>query len=149
MLLPQIGAGGVQGGGLVDELPGLAQVPGTVGLVGGHGGAVGLLALRGTVGTALRVCLSRRVRLSLGSRSTGLAMAAGVARVVSGCLGSIRVIVCHAVEGFVDVADPCAGGGEFFGVREGLADAAASVGHLAAGVVDVSEHPGFARVQFG
>ena len=41
VLLPQVGAGGVQGGGLVGELPGGAQVSGPVGLVGGHGRAVG------------------------------------------------------------------------------------------------------------
>jgi hypothetical protein len=39
-LLPQVGAGGVQDGSLVGELPGGVQVPGPVGLVGGHGGTV-------------------------------------------------------------------------------------------------------------
>jgi hypothetical protein len=41
VLLPQVGAAGVQGGGLVGELLGGAQVSGPVGLVGGHSGAVG------------------------------------------------------------------------------------------------------------
>jgi hypothetical protein len=44
VLLPQPGAGGVRRGGLVDKLPGPVQVPGTVGLVGGHSRAVGLHA---------------------------------------------------------------------------------------------------------
>ena len=41
VLLPQVGPGGIQGGGLVGELPGGVQVSGPVGLVGGHGRAVG------------------------------------------------------------------------------------------------------------
>jgi hypothetical protein len=44
VLGPQLGPGGVQGGGLVGELPGLVQVPGPVRLVGGHGRAVRLHA---------------------------------------------------------------------------------------------------------
>lgn len=44
VLLPQLGAGGVQGGGLVDELLGLVQVPCPICLVGGNGRAVGLHA---------------------------------------------------------------------------------------------------------
>ena len=41
MLLPQAGAGGVQGGSLVDQLPGGGQISGSVGLAGGHSGTVG------------------------------------------------------------------------------------------------------------
>jgi hypothetical protein len=41
VLLPQAGAGRIQGGGLAGELPGGVQVSGPVGLAGSHGRAVG------------------------------------------------------------------------------------------------------------
>jgi hypothetical protein len=44
VLLPQGGAGGIQVGGVVGELPGGVQVPRPVSVVGGHGGTVGLHA---------------------------------------------------------------------------------------------------------
>ena len=51
VLLPQPGAGGVQRGRLVGQLPGLVQVPGPVRLVGCHSRAVslhpGVVALAG------------------------------------------------------------------------------------------------------
>jgi hypothetical protein len=49
MLLPQAGAGRVQGGSLVDQLPGDGQISGSVGLVGPHAGAVG----RGSHGSGI------------------------------------------------------------------------------------------------
>jgi hypothetical protein len=52
VLLPQLGAGGIEGSGTVGQLPGTVQVPFPVGLVGGHGCLVGL--------GASAVCRARR-----------------------------------------------------------------------------------------
>ena len=95
-------------------------------------------------------CCSSSV-VSVPSRFGGASglWAAGVAGLLPGCLGSAWIVACHAVESFVDAAHSGPGSGEFRGVREGLADVAASVGHLAAGVVDVGEYLGLACLQFG
>jgi hypothetical protein len=63
--------------------------------------------------------------------------------------GTARILLCHAVQRFVELTDLFPGSGEFGGVREGLADAAARVGDLAAGVLDVGQGAGLARLELG
>ena len=60
-----------------------------------------------------------------------------------------RILLCHAVQGFIDLTDSFPGRGELLGMREGLADAVARVSDLAAGVLDVGQGAGLACLQLG
>jgi|SRR6266568_5046595 len=109
VLPPQPGTRGVQGGGLVDQLPGLIHVSGPVGLVGGHGGAVGVpataaartcswadgvLALRGGVPT---VTAGRHARFRCGWMASGFVRAAAAAGFLLGCSGTAWILLGHPV----------------------------------------------------
>ncbi len=159
VLLPVPSTCGVEGGGLFDQLPGLVQVSGLVCLVGGYRGAVdlhpaavarglscpvGTLALRGDVPIITGM---RGARFRFGLLASRLVTAAGAAGITVRRPGMTLFLLGHAVQGFIDVANACAGGGEFGDVLEGLADAAAGVVHLAAGVFDVARRPGRGRRQ--
>jgi hypothetical protein len=161
VLLPQRGAGRVERSRLLGQLPGPVQVPCLVRLAGGlrravrlHAGGVFrscgglpgiLLALRGDV---VRASGGRQVCCTcyrLGWLGFGLLRAAGAAGLLAGWRGMIWLLLRHAVECLADFPDPLAGGGEFFCVRELLADAGAGVGDLAAGVVDFGQRICLAR----
>ena len=163
VLLPQPGAGGVQRGGLVGQLPGLVQVPRPVRLVGGHRRAVslhaGAVALAGTLpgraSFALRgdVC-ARLVVCAWGGASgfrfgsAGLRAGAGCPRAGYSWLGrrGIGLDRCCAMRSSASSISRTRSraAASSVGVREGLADAAAGVGDLAAGVVDVGQRLGLA-----
>ena len=161
VLLPEPGTGRVQGGGLVDQAPGLVQVSGPVGMVGGYGGAVSVHAAAfarahswadgalGFCGGAPIVTARRRARFHRGWVASGFVRAAAAAGFLPGRLGTTRNLLCHAVQGLVDLAYPFLCCGEFVGVGEGLADAAARVSDLAAGVLDVGQSAGLACLQLG
>ncbi len=157
--LPEPGTGGVQGGGVVNQLAGLVQVSCPVGLVGGYSGAIGIHATTvaqtyDRAGGVLRLRSGRPI-VTVSSRTHFRRgwMASGFRRTTADFLprgpGTARILLRHAVQGLVDVTDSVPGGGEFVGVREGLADAVACVGDLAARVLDVGQCAGLACLQLG
>jgi len=161
VLLPKPGTRGVQGGGLVDQLPGLIQVAAPVGLVGSYSGAVGVHAtavartcgwadgMLGLCGGVLIVTVKRRACSCCGWTASAFVRAAATAGFLPGGSGTTRILLCHAVQRFVDLTDPFPRGGELLGVREGLADAAARVGDLTASVIDVGQRIGLACLHLG
>jgi hypothetical protein len=167
VLGPQSGAGGVQSGGLVGELPGCFQFPRPVRLASGDGRAVGFRAaaviqvsgwpgvvpaLRGDVMTIRWVRLAGGVRFWPGRLGSGLELAAAAGTAVRlglGCRSATGILPGHSVESAVDVADSFAGCGEFGGVREGLTDAAARMGDLTACVLDAGQCGGLACFELG
>ena len=108
--LPQPGTRGVQGGGLVDQLPGLIQIAVPVSLVGSYSSAVGVhatavariciwavgvLGLR--AGTPI-VTVERRARFRCGWMACGFVRAAAAAGLLPpGGSGTTRILLCHSV----------------------------------------------------
>jgi hypothetical protein len=155
VLLPQLGTGRVQPGRLIGQVPGLVQVPGPVRLVGCHRSTVslhpGVVALAGRclgrAGFGLRrdwalaggVQMGRCASFRFGSAGSGLGLVSSAGYFLLGRRGLAWIVMCHPVELGVDLPDSVAGCDESGGVREGLADAAACVGDLAACVLDVGQ----------